>query len=493
MNLDDMLREGIAAAKAGQRERARELLMRVVDLDERNAIAWLWLSGVVDSLDDREVCMENVLAIDPDNAAAHRGLELVRQQKASQAVSADAQPSPFTSEPVMAPEAPPHAGDAVSEDAVYETSPQPEPEPVATEAIPEPPVVTRIRVPVSPASAILQESFSAQPLPGSEPLLVDQVSEPPVVARTRTPVSPASAMLQEDFASRRPAEEPEVAPPPVQIVDEFEDEYLCPYCATSTEPDNRRCKACGGKLWVQFRKREKRSKLLWTLIGFQAFNTMMFALVPLFIYLSASSGESLLPGPMSEALPTALPAWAITLITLVASIPFLLSLGLTVGLYLRWKPVYYLLLANAGIELLMALVSFGLVEGIAPGLVGIVLAVVTAVLTLQLGADFEMERRRIFLRLDRGLKSGTDYLARGNHYNQRRMWGLSAIHLRMAAGLMPARLDVQAMLVTVYIRLGRYDSAERVVAKAEEINPDDQRVKGLKSLLDELRAEGGTA
>jgi tetratricopeptide (TPR) repeat protein len=453
LSLDDMLRQGVAAAKAGQRERARELLMRVVDLDERNATAWLWLSGVVDSLDDREICMENVLTIDPDNAAARRGLELVRQQKASQAVSADMRASPLTSSPVA----------------------------------------MRLRVPVSPASAILQQDFSAQPLPESEPVSVDQVPEPPVVARTRTPVSPASAMLQEDFASQRPAQQPEIAPPPVQIVDEFGDEYLCPYCAISTEPDDRRCKSCGGKLWIQFRKREKRSKLLWTLIGFQAFNTMILAVPPLFVYLGMLSLESILPELGAEAMDAALPAWAITLVTLMAAIPFLLSLGLLAGLYLCWKPVYYLLLVNAVIELLLALVSFGLVEGIAPGLIGIGMAAVTAVLTLQLGADFETERRRILLRLDRGLKSGPDYLARGNLYNQRRMWGLSAIHLRMAAGLMPVRLDVQAMLATTYIRLGRYDSAERVVAKAEEITPDDQRVRGLRTLLDELRAGEGPA
>ena len=64
------LRAGIAAAKAGQRERARTLLMRVVEQDEENVSAWLWLSGVVDSLDDREVCLENVLTLDPDNDAA---------------------------------------------------------------------------------------------------------------------------------------------------------------------------------------------------------------------------------------------------------------------------------------------------------------------------------------------------------------------------------------------------------------------------------------
>lgn len=77
---DSLLTEGIAAAKAGRREYARDLLMRVVTQDKKNAVAWMWLSGVVDRLEERELCMQNVLAIDPDNVIAHRGLVSVRQQ-----------------------------------------------------------------------------------------------------------------------------------------------------------------------------------------------------------------------------------------------------------------------------------------------------------------------------------------------------------------------------------------------------------------------------
>src|SRR5512136_789715 len=77
----DWLREGIAAAKAGQHERARDLLVRVVEEDEENLQAWLWLSGVMDGLDDKEVCLENALELDPTNEAARKGLAWVRQKK----------------------------------------------------------------------------------------------------------------------------------------------------------------------------------------------------------------------------------------------------------------------------------------------------------------------------------------------------------------------------------------------------------------------------
>ena len=74
------LTDGIAAARAGKRAEARELLLRVVNADENNVRAWLWLSGVVTTLEDREVCLENVLALDPVNEAARRGLARVRAE-----------------------------------------------------------------------------------------------------------------------------------------------------------------------------------------------------------------------------------------------------------------------------------------------------------------------------------------------------------------------------------------------------------------------------
>jgi tetratricopeptide (TPR) repeat protein len=74
------LSEAIAAARAGKQAEARELLLRVVNADENNVRAWLWLSSVVTTLEDREVCLENVLALDPENEAARRGLARVRAE-----------------------------------------------------------------------------------------------------------------------------------------------------------------------------------------------------------------------------------------------------------------------------------------------------------------------------------------------------------------------------------------------------------------------------
>lgn len=75
----ELLQRGIAAAKAGRKEDAYQTLLRVTELDERNERAWLWLSGVVESFEDRRICLENVLAINPGNAHARAGLQWLDQ------------------------------------------------------------------------------------------------------------------------------------------------------------------------------------------------------------------------------------------------------------------------------------------------------------------------------------------------------------------------------------------------------------------------------
>jgi hypothetical protein len=78
MDVTDTLKRAIAAAKAGRKAEARRLLEMVLDADERNERAWLWLSDVVESDEERIVCLENVLTINPENEMARKGLALLR-------------------------------------------------------------------------------------------------------------------------------------------------------------------------------------------------------------------------------------------------------------------------------------------------------------------------------------------------------------------------------------------------------------------------------
>lgn len=76
-----LLTAGIHAVKEQRVEDAKELLYQVIDLDDRNEKAWLWLSGVVEGIDERTVCLQNVLAINPHHGLAREGLHHLQAQR----------------------------------------------------------------------------------------------------------------------------------------------------------------------------------------------------------------------------------------------------------------------------------------------------------------------------------------------------------------------------------------------------------------------------
>jgi hypothetical protein len=74
MDVETTLKQAVSAAKAGRKLEARDLLEAVLDADDRNEQAWLWMSGVTDSDEERVICLENVLTVNPHNEAAKKGL-----------------------------------------------------------------------------------------------------------------------------------------------------------------------------------------------------------------------------------------------------------------------------------------------------------------------------------------------------------------------------------------------------------------------------------
>lgn len=184
----EWLRQGIAAAQAGDAERANELLMRVVDVDEYNEQAWLWLSSVVDSEADREICLENVLAINPDNKLAKAGLVHVRTKKAQPPAPAEPEPAP--------PQRQSEAGEAVTPDQSLDALAsdwwdQP-PEPTATDVVLEDPTATTPIAPTTeeieilPDTATVAETPVAAEVPPPQPELWKKQS---VQGQTQTSIS----------------------------------------------------------------------------------------------------------------------------------------------------------------------------------------------------------------------------------------------------------------------------------------------------------------
>ena len=81
-NADALVREGIKAYREGKKDEARDLLLQAVEINDQNEQAWMWLSAVVDTAEDQQTCLENVLTINPNNEKAKQGL-LILSEKAS--------------------------------------------------------------------------------------------------------------------------------------------------------------------------------------------------------------------------------------------------------------------------------------------------------------------------------------------------------------------------------------------------------------------------
>src|SRR5258706_4224731 len=69
-----VLQQGIAAARAGQQAQARQLLQEAVKRDPQSEPAWLWLSSVAKDDKERIFCLKQLLAINPNNENAIKGL-----------------------------------------------------------------------------------------------------------------------------------------------------------------------------------------------------------------------------------------------------------------------------------------------------------------------------------------------------------------------------------------------------------------------------------
>ncbi|MCL4879855.1 MAG: hypothetical protein KJ064_24570 [Anaerolineae bacterium] len=67
--------QGINAAKANQKDQARQLFQNAIRLDPQNESAWAWMSTVAKDNRERLFCFQNLLQINPRNEVALKGLE----------------------------------------------------------------------------------------------------------------------------------------------------------------------------------------------------------------------------------------------------------------------------------------------------------------------------------------------------------------------------------------------------------------------------------
>lgn len=99
-----LLVEGIEAAQAGDRAKARRLLTQAIRRNPDSAEAWLWLSDTFNTPEGRAFCLEKVLSIDPANRPARHGLAALRAAQVPPAAGA-ARPALPPAEPKPQPPA----------------------------------------------------------------------------------------------------------------------------------------------------------------------------------------------------------------------------------------------------------------------------------------------------------------------------------------------------------------------------------------------------
>jgi hypothetical protein len=296
-------------------------------------------------------------------------------------------------------------------------------------------------------------------------------------------------VLSGEFEQRYSIPKSELAP--ASVDNEFDNEYLCPYCARPTRPEDNKCRSCGGNLWVKIWRRPTRSCLFRFIWMMQAVNAVWYGLaflVFLVIFLGSPSAGTRAgaASPIPPAMYQMLPFWTVYYLAMC-----IYSVVVFIGLFARWMAIFYLYVINTLLVLGTALVMLVLIisQG-GPNLIvcggGIVLiALVQVGITFALEQDFAHDKRRILLRTDSDAIGAIALLDSGRRYAKRGMWALAAIHLQRAVQMMPRELDYHLLLAGVYINLKRYQLADKILAQARQISPYDTQIERLAAIVAE--------
>ena len=78
---EQLFRQAQKLVKQGQLEQARGLLLRYVEQEEENELAWLLLSDLVESREDKLIALENALTINPNLIRAQNRLVQLRGER----------------------------------------------------------------------------------------------------------------------------------------------------------------------------------------------------------------------------------------------------------------------------------------------------------------------------------------------------------------------------------------------------------------------------
>ena len=96
---ESILQLGIEAAREGKKEEARQLFRLLTRQEPDNSQGWLWLAGVAENREERQNALERVLAFEPENEMALKGLQALGVRPSSVDSIPDDSPPPAASVP----------------------------------------------------------------------------------------------------------------------------------------------------------------------------------------------------------------------------------------------------------------------------------------------------------------------------------------------------------------------------------------------------------
>ena len=408
-----ILPQAIAAAQAQDIGRARKLLTDVVVRDETCIEAWHWLSRVVDTVEDREICFQNIVMLDPGNEEAHQGLMVLQQ------AVAEATRSPWdaldTLDEAPHPVASTLAGDILGVPyRAKHTTVTPKPEP-----FPEPP------------SVAVWANYE-------DPTLCPTCASPTRLEGRRCP-----RCRRHMWGRVRGSAERSQLLWIVILLQTWNTIFAFALPFLGIFVVSLRLEI-GGTLELLNAYLGRPSGLPAHVVG-RAF--AMLSQADLLML-----GLPFLMGVIVTVM-LFLRRRVVTYLLLASGL-----LGLVGGI------AALALLEQRTLALLI-------------GAVGIGVALATMMLAIKLDDDFRSQRVRLGLVLDQGLRTGMDYLLRGRAYARQGDWALAAIHHRRAAGLMPNSVDGLLGVARAGVQLHDLALARWALTSAEERRPDHPEVQ----------------
>jgi tetratricopeptide (TPR) repeat protein len=427
-DLSTWLTDGIAAAQAGKRAEARELLLRVVQIDEDNGEAWLWLSRVVTTLEDREVCLANVLALDPSNEAAQRGLAEVRAQ--------------------------------------IEATPEIEPESALPYLEIEPGPETRVAF-----------NFSDADL--DDPLLCVYCAR-----RTGEDDRQCPNCKRSLYSTFYEHEKPRwiwaawmvSIAEAIFVVGGLLVLAAILASALGVVKYNGQTVDVVDVLLVYFGQKtgvppQAQAAILGTLPREQFYLRLAFVILDLVV---------------AFGLLTRKRVFHILYIGTLAMAAALLFTSVT----MNTRPFVSSGAANTPLEGILQVAlneALGVLVKFSVGVFGFFLLIKTA-LAFAMNDDFDTVTERLWCAIDKTVRNPTGAFIRAKAYMKREMWTLAALYLQRALSLQPSTVDYYLALAECYARLGRYSASLHLLDQAQQLQPGSPVIAGLRGVIVDLQA-----